>query len=93
MSRYIDADEVKKRMIPLSFSVQKWLSEVDLELVPTADVVEVVRCKDCIYWTTNISSVKLRDNFCNRDEAGCFYSCYAEDYCNFGERRKDDAVH
>ena len=28
--RLIDADDVKSRMIPLSFSVQKWISEVEL---------------------------------------------------------------
>lgn len=35
--RLIDADTVKKQMIPLmSFSVQKWISEVDLDVyVPT----------------------------------------------------------
>lgn len=34
--RLIDADKVKERMIPLNFSVQKWISEVDLDVyVPT----------------------------------------------------------
>ena len=28
--RLIDADDVKSRMIPLSFSVQKWFDEVEL---------------------------------------------------------------
>jgi hypothetical protein len=28
--RLIDADDVKSRMIPLSFSVQKWIGEVEL---------------------------------------------------------------
>ena len=28
--RLIDADDVKRRMIPLSFSVQKWIGEVEL---------------------------------------------------------------
>ena len=28
--RLIDADDVKSRMIPLSFSVQKWVDEVEL---------------------------------------------------------------
>lgn len=28
--RLIDADDVKNRMIPLSFSVQKWIGEVEL---------------------------------------------------------------
>lgn len=33
--RLIDADKVKEKMIPLSFSVQNWISEVDLCYVPT----------------------------------------------------------
>lgn len=33
--RLIDADKVEEKMIPLSFSVQNWISEVDLSLVPT----------------------------------------------------------
>ena len=34
--RLIDADAVKKLMIPLEFSVQKWISEVDLDIyIPT----------------------------------------------------------
>ena len=28
--RLVDADDVKTRMIPLSFSVQKWIGEVEL---------------------------------------------------------------
>lgn len=28
--RLVDADDVESRMIPLSFSVQKWISEVEL---------------------------------------------------------------
>ena len=53
MARYIDADNVKLKgisvfdqnlemLIPLS-DVRK-----SLQTTPTADVVEVVRCKDCV---------------------------------------------
>lgn len=35
-ARLIDARDVKKHMIPLDFSVQNWISEVDLDIrVPT----------------------------------------------------------
>ena len=37
----IDADDVKSRMIPLSFSVQKWISEVELSNCKT--VIEAER--------------------------------------------------
>ena len=49
--------------------------------VPTADVVEVVRCKDCKWWS-------LPENI-----TADFYICkkfdgvrYGEDYCSRGER-------
>ena len=49
MARYIDADKADVERISCFYSsecriedVQEWLDEQ-----PTADVVEVVRCKDC----------------------------------------------
>lgn len=34
-ARLIDKRIVKERMVPLDFSAQNWISEVDLDLVPT----------------------------------------------------------
>ena len=34
-ARLIDKQIVKEKMVPLDFSVQNWISEVDLDLVPT----------------------------------------------------------
>ena len=45
--RLIDADELLKQGKYMSWSVQKWVSEVDIGLMSTVDAVEVVRCKDC----------------------------------------------
>lgn len=50
---------------------------------PTADVVEVVRCKDCKYWVYE-------------DDLGMFCSHWgstlaeskAEDFCSYGERKE-----
>lgn len=58
MSRYIDADKLRKNEIARCHCVPcvgsndynyKDLDEV-LDDIPTADVVEVVRCKDCAYY-------------------------------------------
>lgn len=60
MSRYIDADKFRKTLIkrfgcvPSLTDYSTMLSNdihIDdaINLVPTADVVEVVRCKDCEY--------------------------------------------
>lgn len=62
MSRYIDADKLKDTLF-LQFADEEenaiekgayWSSKVVREIIdeqPTADVVEVVRCKDCIHGT------------------------------------------
>lgn len=56
-----------------------------IQFAATANVVEVVRCKDCKYWKTVGACVK---KFCTRivntevmkDE---------DDYCSLGERKED----
>lgn len=47
-----------------------------IEDLPVADVVEVVRCKDCIH---------ARDRDCPID-----WPKNGEDYCSYGERRADN---
>ena len=45
MPRYIDAEK-----IPYNYTNERGVPmtrEIDIQNVPTADVVEVVRCKDC----------------------------------------------
>ena len=45
MSRYIDADALLD-----IFKVLKWYASYSIvNGMPTADVVEVVRCKDCVF--------------------------------------------
>lgn len=65
----------------------------------TNDVVEVVRCKDCIHWDRDTLKHQLND-FREWDEAEC--ECLAErdgynevdhyvesdDYCSYGERKE-----
>ena len=61
-----------------------------IESVPSADVVEVVRCKDCKYYREYVS---------NRGSAlMCFCPCCISgqgkkkptDYCSYGERKDGD---
>ena len=51
MPRYIDADALLKRMRkdPLFELVEIYGVSGVIEAEPTADVVEVVRCKDCVH--------------------------------------------
>lgn len=91
MSRYIDADaaiEAIKRPhggcyteAAKSFAVYQVLS------VPTADVVEVVRCKDCKH---SIEDKLFGGLWCQHPtEKHCERDAYF--YCGSGERRTDDA--
>lgn len=77
MSRYIDADELLNRLpedLPYKASVKRVLIQAS-----EADVVEVVRCKDCKH---NVSGVCRHDFALNymRDD----------DYCCYGERRAEE---
>ena len=52
--------------------------------IPTADVVEVVRCKDCKWWR-RMNGDKLR---CHNHYG--FIACKETDYCSCGERKKEN---
>lgn len=88
MSRYIDADALKNKITDLDggcaiegtgFDIYTCEVFELIDDVPTADVVEVVRCMDCAYWeqATDISGN------CNR---ALEITAYATDYCSYGER-------
>ena len=79
MARYIDAEKADVERISCSYGsecriedVQEWLDEQ-----PTADVVEVVRCKSCVHYGA-----------CNHFG----YYTYSpdvdeDDFCSHGERK------
>ena len=89
MARYIDADKLEKDL-PQSVPKHNVIingNEYPVFLVdhilhkirnyPTADVVEVVRCKDCKY-------------FSEFHHCGVLGFCEPNEYCSRGERRKED---
>lgn len=47
MPRYIDADKARERAIENSTDEDRLKIFLPIEDCPTAEVVEVVRCKDC----------------------------------------------
>ena len=72
MSRYIDAEKINPMRCPRSIEeMRKWIDEQ-----PTADVVEPVRCKDCI-------RKSYKDGF-----AECYFLGVVspDDYCSHGKR-------
>ena len=88
MRRYIDAEDVEKRIdIVMGSEPKAWDKKALRELkmyvvhaVPTADVVEVVRCKDCKYG-------KIDSLFCCEYECSVFGNSNVEanDFCSYGE--------
>lgn len=53
-----------------------------LQAIPAADVVEVVRCRECVYWEP-ASPTRISGN-CNRSFE---ISSWAHDFCSYGERK------
>lgn len=99
MSRYIDADAFDERIRISVGLVEEELTDdykdgvrCTLEMLktqPTADVVEVVRCKDCKH-------AEIQDYAPPSCRYCCKYSAlyHAKNfYCSIGERREDDEVH
>ena len=85
MTRYIDAGEIGiGKCNPDVFKDKEyargWNDAVELiEKTPTADVVEVVRCKDCKYYVAN---------YCTRDIKGRTNMFYMDsiDFCSYGKK-------
>jgi hypothetical protein len=96
MARYIDADVLHIKMEDLyehhiemkNFSADGAVADcLDLlEDTPTADVVEVVRCKDCehSYFIKSCSKYE-----CRKDGGVLKYST---DFCSYGKRRMNDTI-
>lgn len=92
--RYIDADALIAHIKNMPWKmtsaaeISKSIFLSAVEEAPTADVVEVVRCKDCKYCNTYMS-------WNNRKYLGCTYNGLiteidADHYCSHGERREEN---
>ena len=86
MSRYIDADELLNRMpddLPYKASVKRVLMQA-----PTADVVEVVRCKDC----KHLEVINSREVYAKCRMTDLEFKPFDIDtrkhFCSYGERRE-----
>ena len=87
MSEYIERKAVinKVNEIPAHFDNGDIRYGIELAIqtikdTPTADVVEVVRCKDCRHYVAE---------YCTRDiksRTNMFYM-RADDFCSYGERK------
>ena len=82
MARYIDEEilinEINNRVT--NSLIRGWLASI-IDETPTADVVEVVRCKDCKYFLLG----KVACTYPNHNGW-----CTVGDYCSFGERNDNN---
>ena len=57
--------------------------------IPTADVVEVVRCKDCKHRRDDEDFAS--GHYCAKRPQNGGYFCEDDDFCSYGERRYNNA--
>jgi hypothetical protein len=83
MARYIDADATLKSLpddLPYKASVKRVLAQA-----PTADVVEVVRCKDC-KWAEQVMIGRCVNWIC---KCPWMFERYVRGgFCSYGERKE-----
>lgn len=89
MAEYIKREDVlmlKKEIGAYGMDI----SSKDVEKLPAADVVKIVRCKDCKWWGVRSSEDERKraksydyDLLCEMHYSGF---C-ADDYCSFGKKR------
>ena len=86
MARYIDADALMKKCLARlkDGEVLYRISPQEIDEFPTADVADVVRCKDCKHFGRDMGHGK---HDCKKYEMPY---CLENDYCSYGERRTDD---
>lgn len=85
MSRYIDREDLLKNLKQFAPEYLKPLIVSLVEKQPTADVVEVIRCKDCKHFDKNkgYRDTKFSFSFC--DKSHCNITT-ENDFCSYGER-------
>lgn len=87
--RLIDADELEKIYMRNSITDTVTVGEKtvlqNLRAAPTIDAVHIVRCKDCKHYENH--RLKVFEN-CVRNER--YIPMKPDDFCSYGERRKED---
>ena len=94
MPEYIEREaltieNLEKYMTVMEVNTKEYGQQVvvavdDLMYLPTADVVEVVRCKDCEHWGGVIYGFVCR-KFSGIETKICMH---ADDFCSYGKRKE-----
>ena len=94
MAEYIDRAELISNLKEFANEQLTPLIENLIQKQPTADVVEVVRCKDCKYWHQKTGYCLKHSYFKDADGMSCspadsrdFTFFNEDDFCSYGERR------
>ena len=96
MARYIDVVKLKARLCysPIfenegeeGYFFKNFILDL-IDRMPTADVVEVVRCKDCKHFDAYEGEEHKGD--CG-ELVGLESCVYEDDFCSYGERKETDA--
>lgn len=98
MSRYIDADAIDydDYWWHRGYTAQECKqAERLINEQPTADVVEVVYCKDCKYFNYEEPCVGGTYESCDIlvGQDGCGMNVEENFFCSYGERREDGEIH
>ena len=90
MSEYIRKEDVLN--LPQSIErnlcgeiVERSIDVKDIESLEPADVVKVVRCKDCENWQTDWNPAIPDRHYCAVMDS----MMKADDFCSYGERREE----
>lgn len=62
----------------------------DVILTPAADVVKVVRCKDCNHYDKEYHQCKLHSEEPDQYSTGFIFCMSEDDFCSYGERKELD---
>lgn len=94
MSRYIDTEKIHitaKLMADEMGEIYVSLTDVrkSIDQTPTADVVEVVRCKDCVYYGDGecVYHSELEND--TSAYGRWIVKVNEDDYCSYGERSEE----
>lgn len=100
MSKYINVEEIEKVIhddVPLRLLMTQSLNRaikngieiarIISEKAKPADVVTVVRCKDCRYAKKSETVLAITDYRCLKMNITCLD---ADDFCSYGERKENN---
>ena len=88
MAQYVEKDTIKIGMSLYGFnSPDQTITEFVEDTLPSADVTEVVRCKNCAFYKPFLH--KKNRKYCFKHD----HVTMADDYCSFAERREDGEIH